>query len=165
MWPGAVMAQLTSLVQNPTLRGAGKGWWWGRNPGAGSILRLGQAYSEDGAVWRGGAAERFPSLPTSRTWAETAWGKEASRPPARPTLSAAHWSLPLLPGHPATEPGPGAELTSCLVFCNKSQRVWLCGDRRLWCNSQALGGPGGGGVGVSQASGPAPCLASGSPSA
>ena len=96
---GQSLAQLTSLVQNPT-GGAGKRWWWGRNPGAGSILRLELApFSRDGQCGEEEGRQRgFPSPPTSRTWAETAAGEAGpaglSAPhPQRCSLE----GLPLLP--------------------------------------------------------------------
>lgn len=158
---GQSLAQLTSLVQNLT-SGAGKGGR-GRNPGAGSILRLELApFSRDGQCGEEEGRQRgFPSLPTSRTWAETAAGEAGQPASAHPTLSAAHSKVSHCFLSCSTEPG-AAELMSCLVFCNKSSKGSLASwSRGLQCWLQAPGALAGG-VGVSRPSGPALCLA-GSP--
>ena len=96
---GQSLAQLTSLVQNPT-RGAGEGSGQDRHPGAGSIPRLELApFSRDGQCGKEEGRQRgFPSLPTSRTWVETAAGEAGpaglgSPHPQRCSLE----GLPLLP--------------------------------------------------------------------
>ena len=83
---GQLLAQLTSLVQNP-IRGAGEG---DRCPGAGSIPRPELVpFSRDGQCGEEEGQQRgVPSLPTSRNWAETEWQGKRGRPASSPALGA-----------------------------------------------------------------------------
>lgn len=102
---GQSLAQLTSLVQNPTgVLGRGGGEWDGC-PGTGSIPRpelvtfsRGQT-SEMGSVEGRRGGREGPSFPTSGAWAETEpEEKQAGSLSARPGRSAGSLKgLPLLP--------------------------------------------------------------------
>lgn len=160
---GQSLAQLTSLVQNPTRGGQGKGgggagtqelgrfsgWNWRHSPEMGSVARR-----------RGGREGSHP-FPPVEPGQKQQQGKEGQPASARPTLSAAHSKVSHCFLSCSTEPGAGAELTSCLVFCNKSSKGSLASRGAEGCSAGsrpwgALAGRSGGSPGLRAS----PCLAS-----